>query len=132
MILNKSEFNRQISEATRRGNERLNRVPVATAVRYNRRVRKIVIELSNGCTLLVPPELAQELAGAKPGDLAAVRILGPGTSIEWPKLDVQLSVEGLLAGSFGTAAWMASREADTLQPLARPATKKRRATKANR
>ena len=31
----------------------------------------------------------------------------PGTAIDWPKLDVQLSVAGLLAGNFGTPSWMA-------------------------
>jgi hypothetical protein len=109
MVLSNAEFERQFAAASRRGNERLGNEPVATAVKYDRKLRKIVIELSNGCTLLVPPELTQGLSGASPSDLASAKILGPGTALEWPKLDVQLSVSGLLTGVFGTAAWMKSR-----------------------
>src|SRR4051812_37586800 len=105
MVLSNAGFERQFAAATRRGNKRLTCEPVADAVRYDRRVRKIVIELSNGCTLLVPPDLTQGLSEARPNDLAQARLLGPGTSIEWPSLDVQLSVAGLLAGRFGTEAW---------------------------
>ena len=126
MILSNSEFERQYAQATRRGSERLVNQPVATAVSYNRRLRKIVIELSNGCTLLVPPELAQGLSEASASDLAAVKILGPGTAIDWPKLDVQLSVEGLFAGNFGTPAWMARRESAANGGARRVSGKKRR------
>jgi hypothetical protein len=106
MVLSNAEFNRQFKAATRRGNRRLNHRPVADAVRFDRRLRKIVISLSNGCTLLVPPELAQGLADASPEALSGAKVLGPGTAIEWPKLDVQLSVAGLLSGDFGTTNWM--------------------------
>jgi hypothetical protein len=96
----------QFAAATRRGEEWLNREPKAEGVRYDRRERKVVIELDNGCTLLIPPELAQGLRGASPTELARAMILGPGTAISWPDLDVQFSVAGLLAGIFGTNAWM--------------------------
>jgi hypothetical protein len=109
MIAESAEFERQFATATRRGNHRLANVPVAVGVDYNRRSRKIVIELSNGCTLLVPPELAQGLSDATPTELADARIIGPGTAIDWPQRDVQFSVEGLLAGNFGSPAWMASK-----------------------
>jgi hypothetical protein len=113
MVMSNTEFDRQFAAATTRGNRRLAEQPVATSVRYDRRTRKIVIELSNGCTLLVPPELAEGLSGASASHLAAVKILGPGTSIEWPKLDVQLSISGLLGGVFGTAVWMSGERAKT-------------------
>src|SRR5580765_3323514 len=107
MAMSESEFDRQFTTATVRGNAILDRESRATAVRYDRRSRKIVIELNNGCTLLVPPELAEGLRGASPADLAVAKVLGPGTAVSWPKLDVQFSVTGLLAGIFGTRAWMA-------------------------
>ena len=110
MAMNDAEFDRQYALATKRGEERLRRDPRAVAVRYDRRTRKVVVDLDNGCTLLVPPDRAQGLAGASATDLAAVHVLGPGTSIAWPRLDVQFSVAGLLAGSFGTRAWMAELE----------------------
>lgn len=107
MAMIEPEFERQFTKATRRGEELLNREPRAAAVRYERRTRKIVIELDNGCALLVPPELAEGLRGASPADLAIAKVLGPGTTVSWPKLDVQFSVAGLLAGIFGTRTWMA-------------------------
>lgn len=107
MGMNDEEFGRQYAAATKRGEERLRRDPRAVAVRYDRRTRRVVVDLDNGCTLLVPPDRAEGLAGASPAELAAVHVLGPGTSIAWPRLDVQFSVTGLLAGTFGTRAWMA-------------------------
>jgi len=130
MIVSNAKFERQYADATRRGSERLANQPVATTVSYNRRLRKIVIELSNGCTLLVPLELAQGLADASAVELAAAKILGPGTAIDWPKLDVQLSVEGLLAGNFGTPAWMARTTAKTNGKDLQTSPKHRRSPKA--
>jgi hypothetical protein len=107
MAMRDSEFERQYAEATRRGERRLQHEPRAVAVCYDRRTRKVLIDLDNGCTLLVPPELAQGLTGASPTKLADVVVLGPGTAVSWPQLDVQFSVTGLLTGIFGTRAWMA-------------------------
>ena len=107
MAIHSAEFERQFAAAARRGEELLHGEPRAAAVRYDRRTRKVVIELDNGCTLLVPPELAQGLSAASPAELSQAKILGPGTAISWPDLDVQFSVAGLLAGTFGTRAWMA-------------------------
>lgn len=132
MILGNADFRGQIAVATQSGNERLAAVPVAIAVRYDRRVRKVVIELSNGCALLVPPELAQGLSEASANELAAAKILGPGTAIDWPKLDVQRSVAGLLTGTFGAAAWMASRGQAGQSLGSRGSAKKGRQAKAKR
>lgn len=107
MTMSEAEFKRQYAEATQRGEERLERLPGAVGVCYNRRARKVVVDLDNGCTLLVPPELAQGLTTASPAELSDVRVLGPGTTIAWPQLDVQFSVTSLLMGIFGTQAWMA-------------------------
>lgn len=107
MATNNADFARRFAAATRRGEECLNREPQAAGVRYDRRTRKVVIELDNGCTLLIPPELAQGLRGASSTELSRTIILGPGTAISWPELDVQFSVAGLLAGIFGTKTWMA-------------------------
>jgi Protein of unknown function (DUF2442) len=87
--MNNVEFERQFAKATKRGEEFLAREPRAAAVRYDRRTRKVVLELDNGCTLLVPPELAEGLRGASPSELTDAQILSPGTTVSWPKLDVQ-------------------------------------------
>jgi uncharacterized protein DUF2442 len=132
MSLSNAQFQRQFVAATKHGEARLSSQPVAIAVRYDRRLRKVIIDLSNGCTLLVPPELAQGLSEASASDLAAAKILGPGTAIDWPKLDVQLSVAGLLTGNFGTAAWMAIRGRSSNEAALVSAAKKHRPAKTKR
>ena len=102
------EFERQFAEARRRGEEELEREPLALSVRYDRRRRRVVIELNNGCTFMFPPVLAQGLSGASPADIADVRILGQGQALAWDKLDTHFSIKGLLAGRFGNDAWMAA------------------------
>jgi hypothetical protein len=68
---------------------------------------RIVINLKSGATFSFPPELAQGLAGASSEDLAEVEVTPSGDGLHWEKLDADLSVPALLAGVFGTAAWMA-------------------------
>ena len=85
------EIERQIAEATRRGSEELRSEPLATAVRYDARARRVVVELNKGTTMTVPIDLLQGLQAAASRDLAQVEILGPGVAIAWPKLDQQFS-----------------------------------------
>lgn len=67
----------------------------------------MVVELTNGCTFTFPPRLAQGLGRATTDQLALVEVLGSGTGLHWEALDVDLSVPDLLAGLFGTKAYMA-------------------------
>lgn len=134
MAMNNVEFERQFTKATQRGDKFLTHEPRAAGVRYDRRTRKVVLELNNGCTLLVPPELAEGLRGASPTDLTGAQILGPGTTVSWPKLDVQFSVAGLLAGIFGTRTWMAEigRAGGHARSLAKSRASRRNGAKGGR
>lgn len=97
----------QIDAALERGRiARLNE-PRATAVRYDRSLGQIVVELTNGCSFAFPPRLAEGLQEATEDQLAQVEILGAGHGLHWEGLDVDLTVAGLLAGLFGTRAYMA-------------------------
>jgi hypothetical protein len=78
----------------------------ATAARYDARRKRVVVELANGSQFAFPPALAQGLAQARAADLAEIEITPLGTGLHWPRLDADLSVEGLLAGLFGSRAWM--------------------------
>jgi hypothetical protein len=127
MAMNDEQFNRQFAEATKRGEVRLKYQPRAIAVRYLPRVRKVTIELSNGSTFTFPSEIVEGIAGAERFALASVRVLGPGTAIEWPKLDVQLSVAELLNGVFGTRAWMKRLNENGAIAKAGPARSRKRA-----
>jgi hypothetical protein len=48
--------------------------------------------------------------------LAAVEILGNGYGLHWEALDADISVPGLLAGIFGTKAYMARLAGRTKSP----------------
>lgn len=104
--LTEAEINRQIAEATRRGEAELLTEPLATSARFDRRSRCVVIELNKGSTLTVPVDLLQGLAEASAKDLSQIEIPSPGCEIEWPTLDQQFTIRGLLAGRFGTRRWM--------------------------
>ncbi|TDQ41784.1 DUF2442 domain-containing protein [Tepidicella xavieri] len=78
----------------------------AVAARYDARRKRVVVELANGTWFAFPPALAQGLAGASAADLAVIEISPMGTGLHWPRLDADLTVEGLLAGAFGSRAWM--------------------------
>jgi hypothetical protein len=101
------EFEQQYAEATRRGKAELKNGAYAIAARYDKSSQRIVVELANGITLLIPARLIQGLQKAAARELAEIEILGAGSGLYWPKLEVDIGVAGLLNGVFGTKAWMA-------------------------
>ena len=90
--------------------------PRASSAKSDRKARRIVVTLTNGCTFTFPPNLAQGLESANDDALAQVEMLGAGYGLRWEKLDVDLSVPGLLAGIFGTRAYMARRAGRATSP----------------
>ena len=100
------EFDKMSGEAKKRGEVELRSKPLASAVRYDQPTGSVIIELNNGSTFAIPTRLMQGLRDASPRDLKHVEIMGPGLAIEWPTLDMQFTISGLLAGVFGTNAWL--------------------------
>jgi hypothetical protein len=98
-----------IDTALKRGRIAQASEPRAAAARYDRKAGRIVVDLTNGCTFAFPPRLAQGLEEATDDQLAEVEILGQGYGLHWEALDVDLSLPGLMAGIFGTKAYMARR-----------------------
>jgi len=96
----------RIADAERRGQRSLRTEPRARIARYDRRTGRVHVELTNGCTFAFPARNAQGLEHASDTELAQVEILGLGLGLHWERLDVDLSVPGLLAGLFGTKAYM--------------------------
>src|SRR4051812_19063274 len=93
-----------IADAERRGQRSLPTEPRARTVHYDRRTGRIHVDLTNGCSFAFPARGAQGLEHASDAELAQVEILGLG--LHWDRLDVDLSVPGLLAGVFGAKAYM--------------------------
>jgi hypothetical protein len=101
------EWEAMFEQATTRGKRRAAREPRAVRVEYQEQSRRLLLELANGCVMLVPVDLLQGLRGAKAEALAAVTLMPRGQDLHWQQLDAQFTVAGLLAGVFGTKAWMA-------------------------
>jgi Protein of unknown function (DUF2442) len=95
-----------IAEAERRGKRSLRTEPRARAVRYDRKTGRVHVDLTNGCSFAFPARHAQGLERASDAALAQVEVLGLGLGLHWEHLDVDLSVPGLLAGLFGTKAYI--------------------------
>lgn len=91
--------------------------PRAAAAQYDRTSGRVVVDLVNGCTYAFPAHLVQDLHDAGVEDLAHVEVDGMGFNLHWPALDVDLCVPALVAGIFGTRAWMA-QEQDRIAPRA--------------
>jgi Protein of unknown function (DUF2442) len=83
--------------------------PRAAAAHYDRDQKRVVLDLTNGCTFAFPSHLAQGLESATADQLAQVEILGAGYGLHWEALDVDLAVPDLLAGLLGTKSYMARR-----------------------
>jgi len=84
-------------------------LPHAVAARYDRRNRKVVIDLSSKLTLSFSPEDAQGLENAKSSELEVVEVTPSGFGVHFPKLDADLYIPGLLEGLMGSKKWMAAR-----------------------
>lgn len=98
-----------LQQAEERMRERLEGQPRAVEARYDRRVSRIVVTLDNGLELAFPPRMAEGLADAKAADLMAIEITPTGLGLHWPRLDADLYLLSLLAGVFGSPAWMAAQ-----------------------
>jgi hypothetical protein len=122
-------------DAERRGEQSLRSEPRAKRARYDRKTGRVLVELTNGCSFAFPARRAEGLEDASDDELAEVTILGLGLGLHWERLDVDLSVPGLLAGLFGTKAWMdreRAAHAGSATSPAKAAAARRNGTKGGR
>ena len=95
--------------AEERGRIEMATKPRARSARYDAASQRLIVELVNGSTFIFPPRLVQGLENATDAQLSRVEILGVGFGLHWDELDADVSVEGLLAGRFGSRRYMAER-----------------------
>jgi hypothetical protein len=119
MALSEAEFE---AVAARTAEENALR-PRAVGVAFLSERNRVWIEMNNGLEVTFDPARLQELAGAKPEQLAEIEISGRGSAIYFPQLDASIYIPGLLQGLTGTKRWMA-------QQLGREGGKARSAVKA--
>lgn len=99
-------IDRQIKVAQARGRKLMATEPRAQSARYDPDSGRILVELVGGCAYAFPPDRVEDLAGASREDLSRIEVDGAGFNLNWPGLDVDLYVPALIAGVFGTRAWM--------------------------
>jgi hypothetical protein len=97
----------EIDAAIERAKEYEGKYPRVTRAEYQAGVDLVALYLASGMVVAIPRELMQGLQNATLEHLRNIEILGPGTGLDWPDLDVQHSVEGLINGVFGARRWMA-------------------------
>lgn len=97
--------------AVERGRVQFETEPHARAARYDRQSGMVVVDLYNGCTLMVPARQLQGLTEATDDQLSRVEVSGFGYGLHWEDLDADFTVPGLANGRFGTARYMEPRRA---------------------
>jgi len=81
--------------------------PLAQSVEYIQDLRLLIVGLSNGRRLVLPVEDLQGLTDATQEQMRRYELLGGGTGISFPELDVDLYVPALIEGVYGNRRWMA-------------------------
>ena len=74
---------------------------------YERKPDLVSLYLNDGIRVSIPRTKLQGLERAEPAKVAEIEVLGHGTGLHWPLLDVDHYVPGLLNRVFGTSRWMA-------------------------
>ncbi len=76
------------------------------AARYDAKEDLVSLRFADGIRISIPRKQLQGLAPASSSQLSKIEILGNGTGLHWPALDVDHYVLGLLEHNFGTMRWM--------------------------
>jgi hypothetical protein len=111
-----AELQLMYETATRRGEEAIKTEKQAHAVRYDQTTNRLILELKNNVTVMLPCDLIQGLADAAPIEIAEVELGARGASLHWEKLDQDFSVNGLVNGIFGTQKWMENLKSKNSNP----------------
>jgi hypothetical protein len=125
----------QLKRAAARGRKALADEPRALAARFDRRMGRVVVELTNGCSYAFPSSLVQDLSEATATELSEVHVEGAGFNLHWPQLEADLYVPTLVAGFFGNQAWMTrelARTAGRAKSSAKTAAARRNGQKGGR
>ena len=80
--------------------------PRAQSIEHVPSLNLLIVQLTNGRRLVLPAEDVQGLGDAKPEQLQKFELIGGGTGISFPSLDVDLYVPALIEGVYGNRRWM--------------------------
>ncbi|MCD6679338.1 MAG: DUF2442 domain-containing protein [Burkholderiaceae bacterium] len=97
-----------IDAADQRMAERLAEGPRASSARYDRRRRRVVVQLESGVELAFSPNGVQGVDGAPDDALSSIEVSPSGLGLHFPMLDADVFLPALIAGVRGSARWMAT------------------------
>ena len=103
----------QITAALRRAREFAKYDHHVERVFYSPRTDRFQLRMENGVTHSIPRRLLQGLQDASTAQLSDIELVGLGTGLYWPTLDVAHEVSGLLSGVYGSEKWMRKLENET-------------------
>jgi Protein of unknown function (DUF2442) len=75
---------------------------------YERKNDLVTLHFDDGIRVSIPRAKLQGLQGVPSHKVRQIEIVGAGTGLHWPALDVDHYVPGLLNRVFGTSHWMAT------------------------
>ena len=99
----------EVESANKRASVRLSKTPIATAARYDRRIGRVVIELSTGLSIAFKPQDTQGFEHATSAQLTKIEISPSGLGLHFPAIDADIYLPGLLEGFLGSRRWMAAQ-----------------------
>jgi hypothetical protein len=105
MALTKTE----LDEANHRANAQRLAGPVARAVRYDGRRKKLIVNLKKGVDLVFDPSMVQGLEKGSQAGLKEVEITPSGLGLHFPLLDADVYLPALIEGISGSPSWMAAQ-----------------------
>ena len=78
----------------------------ASAARFDRVRRRVVLELTNGVSIAIPITALPELVDANADELAEVDVIGAGNILHFEALDADYSIPALVAQTIGRSLAM--------------------------
>ena|ERR1700722_8929347 len=96
-------------QANQRAKELEAHIPHAISAYFDKKSRRMVIELSSKLIVSFSPRDVEGIEHATPSQLNEIEISPSGFGIHFPAVDADLYVPALLEGFLGSKTWMASR-----------------------
>jgi hypothetical protein len=96
----------QIDSAIARAGQFETYDPRVVRVQYEEKKDLVSLYFADGLKVSIPREQLQDLEDANQSQLSKIEIVGNGTGLHWPLLNVDHYVLGLLQHRFGTKQWM--------------------------
>ena len=92
----------ELDAITRRTEDRMKRQLLAVAARYDRRSRRVMIQLNNDAVVGFPLSALPGLEKATAEDLRQIAVEGGGYGLRVERLDADISIPQLLADQLGS------------------------------